>query len=234
MTAKFTRDGIVQLDNGERQVSASDPFDILRWMDERIELDEGITFLEIMDCLSPWSAIVGTMGNFDFDAWHAAASLCPGESLPANETLKAVEIRGSISVDRDDLGVAEVSIEWNAFGRLMEPDGLPGHETDVIGLTLSPPARYSRLPVTMPYTASVDDVMCGGSSPPWNKLPAVHPTEDGGVTSFTVAPTVLMTIIYGLLADVTAAGTPAEAACKLERVAERAARLMLAGETPKV
>lgn len=230
MAARFTRSGTVVLDEGMRRADVANPFDILHWMDEHVSFEDGLTFLELLECLVPWSAVVSVVASFDFDEWlKAARTEYDASGDPACETIAGVEISASIEVFRhDETGVAEVTTRWEPSGRLAEPDTDNGITFDIVGLDLTHPSRYARVPISIVATASVDDIMTNGKAAPWNMEPAIHPTADGGVKSFSVSPNVVDTVLYGLLGDITCAGTPERGQEVRERIASDVA-LIAAG-----
>nr|WP_250808153.1 hypothetical protein [Neorhizobium tomejilense] len=209
MVAMFMRSGKVLVADGDVPADINNPMDILGWMNEGLDLEEGITFKEIVRCLAPWSAAVSHIVHCDFDALVARCDEgVPEDHILLREDYVCVEVNPSIGIDREEHApVANVSVEWNAFGRLRSPIVDHGQSTHVTGLSLRHPAEYAHLPVVIGQTATVSDIMTGGTAAPWNMEPALHPTSDGGVASFTATPTVIDTLLYGLLDEVRHAGS---------------------------
>ena len=211
MTAKFMRSGKVHLGDEQGEFAdSSNPVEILSWMGRHAEFEDGLTFRELLLCLSPWSAVVDVMVGMDFAAWSMAASQpAPQPSDEPRERIVRVEVRPFIVVNRDErTRMANVEVEWEVFGVLEEPDEADGHTFDVIGLDLTHPSVYADLPIVIRQEAEVSDVMTGGETAPWNEEPAIHATADGNVKGFTVFPNVADTVLYGLLGELTAIGSP--------------------------
>jgi hypothetical protein len=184
MTAKFMRSGTVLLeDDTERFGDRDNPVEILDWMRRHVEFEDGLTFRELLLCLSPWSSVVDVMVHMDFAAWTRAVSLpSPQLSDDPRERVARVEVRPYIVVSRDEgTGMANVEVEWEVFGVLEQPDEADGHTFDVIGLDLTHPSVYADLPIVIRKEAEVSDVMVGGETHPWNEEPAIHATADGKV-----------------------------------------------------
>ncbi|MDW9478638.1 hypothetical protein GOB57_07965 [Sinorhizobium meliloti] len=57
-----------------------------------------------------------------------------------------------------------------------------------------------------------------GPNPPWNQESAIHATADGKVRGFTVFPTVIDAVLYGLLGDLTVIGSPDDAQEKVQSI----------------
>ena len=223
MSVTFTKSGAVLRENG---VDTKSPYDILSWMGEVVRIEDGITFFELIRCLSPWSEATARIARCNFDILLAeAAKPFDSASLPESERISRVEIRPFIEVFRDEeTKAAEVTISWEPFGVLEEPAVYDGIICEVVGLELSHPSKYAHVPIVIVNEAKVSDVMTGGKTAPWNMEPAIHPTVDGGVTSFFAVPTVIATLLYGLIDEVTAAGTPDEAAAKVAYIVEELER----------
>lgn len=210
MTAMFTKAGKVSLLDGDkaRDADISNPVDILSWMRNRAEFEEGLTFFGLLECLAPWSPVVSMIAGMDFDAWKAACK-APSPQEPILDPLLRIEIRPSVSVFRvEETSLADVSVEWQVFGVLEQPYECDGRTIDSIGLNLTHPSIYADLQVIICNEASIEDVMTGGDVAPWDKEEAIHPTEDGHVKGFTVSPTVVNTIFYGILGDISSCGSP--------------------------
>lgn len=221
MTAKFTKLCMVRLREEQGGFADSgNPFGILSWMDRHVEFEEGLTFRELLECLSPWGDAVGVMVGMDFEAWLGAASAPkPPVAEDPKERIVRVEIRPSISVDRDETTmIAEVSVQWDVFGVLDQPDEDNGHTFDVIGLDFTHPSVYADLPLVIRTNAEVSDIMTRGDNAPWNQEPAIHPTSDGKVIGFAVSPNVVDTVLYGLLGDITMIGSPERAQQKRDAI----------------
>jgi hypothetical protein len=221
MSAKFARNGKVILDEERGEFADSgNPFEILSWMDSHAEFEVGITFRELLECLSPWSVVIDAMLGMDFDAWKAAASLpaAPVSDDP-RERIVRIEVRPSIMVDRDDETlVANVSIEWDVYGVLEQPDEADGRTIEVIGISLRHPSEYADLPLVFTGSADVSDIMTIGVTEPWNSEPAIHPTADGKVKGFAVSTTVVGAVLYGFLCDLASTGSPDDREEKVEAI----------------
>jgi hypothetical protein len=221
MTAKFTRSGKVILDEESGEFAdAGNPFEILSWMDSHAEFEEGLTFMELLDCLSPWSVVIDAMLGMDFNAWKSAASQpSPPVSEDPRDRIVRVEARPSIMVDRnDETLVANISIEWDVFGVLEEPDEADGRSFEVTGISLRHPSEYANLPLVFTRSAEVSDVMTIGVTPPWNSEPAIHPTADGKVKGFEASSTVVGAVLYGFLGDIASTGSPDDREEKVETI----------------
>lgn len=208
MTATFTHWGkVILADEEHTYADAENPFEILSFMDRHVEFVEGLTFRDLLVCLSPWKAVVEQMIGMDFDAWLEATSKpAPELSEDPRERIVRVEVRPFISVDRDDESkLADVSITWDVFGVLEQPDEAHGATFDVVGLSLSHPSTYASLPLVIRSEATVSDIDTLGSDP---KEAVVHATGDDGVRGFTTTPTVVNTILYGLLGELAIGGAP--------------------------
>ncbi|MBY3433015.1 hypothetical protein HFN89_02325 [Rhizobium laguerreae] len=231
MSARFTRSGKVFLDSGSGECAdPGNPFEILSWMDDHAEFEEGLTFRELLTCLSPWSAVIDVMLGMDFAAWQAAAAT-PAPPVPSDprERLVRVEARPAIHVDRDETTrIANMSIGWDVFGVLEQPDEVDGRNVDVIGLSLTHPSVYADVPLVLASSAEVVDVMTLGDSPPWDEEPAIHPTADGNVAGFAVSANVVEAVLYGLLGDLASAGSPEDVKQKAEAVVRKAEAIMAA------
>jgi hypothetical protein len=208
MTATFTRLGKVVLDDEASTFADDDnPFDILSWMGRPVELVDGTTIRDILICLSPWKAVVEQIVGMDFDAWLVAtAKPAPELSDDPRERIVRVEVRPFISVDRhDDSKLADVCVTWDVFGVLEQPDEADGVTFDVVGLSLRHPSAYASLPLVIKREAEVSDIMTLGSTA---MEPAIHPTGDDGVRGFITTPTVVNTVLYGLLGELASGGSP--------------------------
>jgi hypothetical protein len=221
MAAKFTRAGKLFLDEESGEFAAADnPFEILSWMDMHAEFEEGLTFREILDCLSPWSAVIDAMLGMDFASWKAAAAMpTPAVSEDPRERMVRIEVRPSIMVDRDDETLlADISVEWDVCGVLEQADEADGRKFEVTGISLRHPSEYAHLPIVFVRTADVSDVMTIGVTEPWNSEPAIHPTADGKVKGFEVTATVVGTVLYGFLGDLASTGSPEDREEKVEAI----------------
>lgn len=220
MSAKFTRTGKVILDEESGELAdAGNPFEILSWMDNHAEFEEGLTFVELLDCLSPWSVVIDAMLGMDFNAWKSAASKPAPPVSDPRERIVRVEVRPSIMVDRDDETlVANISIEWDVFGVLEEPDEADGRRFEVTGIALRHPSEYADLPLVFTRSAEVCDVMTIGVTPPWNSEPAIHPTADGKVKGFEASTTVVGAVLYGFLGDLASTGSPDDREEKVDMI----------------
>lgn len=208
MTATFTRWGrVVLADEASTFADPDNPFEILSFMDRHVEFVEGLTFRDLLVCLTPWKAVVEHIVDMDFDAWLEAASKpAPELSEDPRERIARVEVRPFISVDRDDESkLADVSITWDVFGVLERPDEADGVTFDVVGLSLRHPSAYASLPLVIRREADVSDIMTLGSDA---MEAAIHPTGDDGVRGFTASPTVVNTVLYGLLGELAIGGSP--------------------------
>lgn len=208
MTATFTRWGrVVLADEASTFADSANPFEILSFMDRHVEFVEGLTFRDLLVCLSPWKAVIETMLGMDYDAWLEATSRpVPELSEDPRERIVRVEVRPFICVDRNDESkLAEVSISWDVFGVLEQPDEADGVTFDVVGLSLRHPSTYASLPLVICTEAKVSDIDTLGRDP---KEAVVHPTGDGGVKGFIISPTVVNAILYGLLGELAIGGSP--------------------------
>ena len=208
MTATFTRWGrVVLADEASTFADPDNPFEILSFMDRHVEFEEGLTLRDLLVCLSPWKAVVEQMVGMDFDAWLEATSKpAPALSDDPRERVVSVEVRPFLSVDRDDDSkMADVSITWDVFGVLEQPDEAHGVTFDVVGLSLRDPSSYASLPLVIRREAKVSDIMTLGSDA---MEAAIHPTGDDGVRGFTASPTVVNTVLYGLLGELAIGGPP--------------------------
>jgi hypothetical protein len=176
------------------------------------------------------------MVGMDFDAWKAAASMsAPPVSEDPRERIVRVEARPSIVVDRDvTTFVANVSIEWGVYGVLEEPDEAGGTTFAVIGLDLTHPSVYAALPLVLARNAAVSDIMAGGGTPPWKQEPAIHPTADGKVNGFAVSTSVVDAVLYGLLGELAAIGSPDDGQEKAASIASETEAIMAAAEAGKL
>jgi hypothetical protein len=209
MVARFTRAGEVLVSDGTVAADINNPMDILGWLNDGLELEEGITFAEVARCLSPWVTAVSHMVHGDVEAIIARCSEpVPEDGILIREDFSAIEIIPFITVDRaDGEPVATVSVEWEAFGRLRSAMDGVGRSSGLMGLSLRHPAEYAGLPVKLVTTAVVSDIMTGGDMEPYNMEPVVHPSADGSVRNFAVLPTVMDCIVYGLMSEVRSAGS---------------------------
>ncbi|MCV9963937.1 hypothetical protein OIU34_18835 [Pararhizobium sp. BT-229] len=232
MTAKFMRSGKVLLEDApERFGDRDNPVEILNWMRRLVEFEDGLTFRELLLCLSPWSSVVDVMVRMDFAAWtHAASQPAPQPSDDPRQRVVRVEVRPYIVVSRDErTRMANVEVDWEVFGVLEQPDEVDGHTFDVIGLDLTHPSVYADLPIVIRKDAEVSDVMAGGGTHPWNEEPAIHATSDGKVKGFMVFPNVVDTVLYGLLGELTVIGSPDDVQEKIGTIVSGAEAFLASG-----
>jgi hypothetical protein len=216
MAVRFGRNSTVRVDAGDgfaRAANPQDPLDLLEWMGLPLEFEEGITLLEIMRCLRPWSDAVSRIAKVDFASWNECANL---EQLARREWRGAREVGNitvapSLIIDRQiDAKAAAIRTRWVSYGVV----GNRGGRFTRIPLC-RPPWEYAGAKVRLVGKADVRDRMTGGHRPNWNLDPVLRPTADGLVDGFAAVPTVIDTLLKGLFDDLSAADDPDEQAISL-------------------
>jgi hypothetical protein len=145
-------------------VEASGGPGLLARLTSPVEIETGTTAGALLLALAPWSALLGEIGQFDFDAFlaEARAPFVPREGRYA---LSHLEILPKVLLRRQVLAPEAtpwLDLSWDFLARYRtpQPDGLGGHQEHTTVL-YEPLTRWSGLPIVLRTDALlVDETRC--------------------------------------------------------------------------
>jgi hypothetical protein len=133
-------------------VEASGGPGLLARLSSPVEIEAGTTAGALFLALAPWSALLGEIGQFDFDAYLAEAR-APFVPREGRNALSHLEILPKALLRRQVLAPEatpwfDLSWDFLARYRTPQPDGFGGHQ-EYTTVLYEPLTRWSGLPIVL-------------------------------------------------------------------------------------
>lgn len=228
MRITVLKDGNILVHDGDevRVMDKDDPLDILPAFRAPVAFQPGLTVLELLTALRPWSVVLSAAGWMDFEAWYAAMS-ATGEpdELDESERLAAIELFPYFHAARqpgDGGKQAAISFNWRPLGRFATPRVDEAGKVDAhCSISFCDPRLIGSLPISISKIPVVERHVLDCART------VLRERQPGIYERLTVEPSLFDTIVLGFLDEISFFGNPDEAAEAAEELRETLAEIRL-------
>jgi len=193
-----------------RALDPSDPFAIVSAFRAAVEIEDGMTPVQMLRALKPWSKALSQAGWLDFGQWLKAMERpFVREAGDDPERIACIEVYPVVNVHRmkvDGERRAEAFVSWETRGRFESPVESPsGRTVDCCSLSFVNPGLLGHLPMRIVRAAEVNDIR---TCAPWREPAILLPSVKGVYDGLDCTPTFFDTVVLGFLDEISSHGSP--------------------------